>query len=624
MRFLAVGCSLALLPLFAQPPNLTSADLEPFLDGLIPAAIERSSIAGAVVAVVKDGQVVLQKGYGYADVATKKPVSPDATLFRPGSISKLFVWTSVMQLVEQGKLDLDHDINEYLDFKVPAGITMRDIMTHTAGFEETIRELFVPSEKEMATLRDYLTGHEPRQIFVAGKVPAYSNYACSLAGYIVQRLSGEPFSTYAANHILTPLAMNHTTFVQPLPPALKPLMSTGYNLSTQPAKGFEFVKAYPAGSVSTTAADMTRFMMMQLNNGRLGDVQILKPETAIEMHTRQASPYPAMHAMALGFYEESRNGHRIIGHGGDTQWFHSNLSLILDANTGLFISQNSAGQQGDLRGLVMRKFMDRYFPWPLPKIVPLATAKQDAQAVAGHYINSRRSEGGLPTVLSAFSQVVITPHDDGSITGMFKRPDGEFKKLHEISPLVFRAEDSEDRVEFRKDDQGHWEMNMGYPFMVFQHTGFWNNSNISLTIIGFGVCVIALALLGWPIAAAIRWHYAQQVLLTPSERRLRRVVQFFCVMEAFFLIGLVMLATAMSAGVEGLGPAIDAKQHFVQFLGWFAALGIPVALYAALRTWTNRGAWWFAKLRDTGIALAFCACTFFAWYWQVLNFTTRY
>ena len=396
-----------LIPVFvaaiaqAQPERLTSSDLEAFFDGLIPASIERDDIAGVVISVVRDGQVLFAKGYGYSNVEGKKPVTPDATLFRPGSISKLFTWTSVMQLVEQGKLDLDHDVNEYLDFKVPVGITMRHIMTHSSGLEDTVRELFVPGIVQMGTLRGYLVAALPAQIFQAGKVPSYSNYATSLAGYIVERLSGEPFDIYAANHIMKPLGMNRTTFTQPLPDELKPLMSQGYSVASKKAKDFEFVKAYPAGSVSTTALDMTKFMMAHLNEGRLGDVQILKPETVQLMHTRQASPYPAMNAMALGFYEDTLNGQRVLAHGGDTQWFHSNLSLILDANTGLFLSQNSAGKGGGLRGVVFRKFMDRYFPRNQKlETKDLPTSKQDAIQVAGYYMTSRREEDGFPYALN--------------------------------------------------------------------------------------------------------------------------------------------------------------------------------------------------------------------------------
>src|SRR6185312_3263133 len=148
--------------------ELTATDLEAFFDGLIPLQIERDDIAGAVVAVVKDGKVLFEKGYGYADVAKKTPVSPQTTLFRPGSVSKLFTWTSVMQLVQEGKLDLDRDVNDYIDFKIPPAygkpITLRDVMTHTPGFEESIKGLLVSSGVEMEPLGKYLARHLPQRV----------------------------------------------------------------------------------------------------------------------------------------------------------------------------------------------------------------------------------------------------------------------------------------------------------------------------------------------------------------------------------------------------------------------------------------------------------------------------
>src|ERR1700679_1012666 len=185
-------------PAGAHP--LERADLEPGLDGLMPYAIERGDVAGAVVAVVKNGEVIFAKGYGFADVKKQKPVDAERTMFRPGSISKLFTWTAVMQLVEQGKLDLDHDVNEYLDFKIPprsdGPITLRDIMTHTAGFEEQIKALIVSDPKQLVPLKVYAEQNTPVRIFKAGSTPAYSNYATALAGYIVERISGQPFDDY--------------------------------------------------------------------------------------------------------------------------------------------------------------------------------------------------------------------------------------------------------------------------------------------------------------------------------------------------------------------------------------------------------------------------------------------
>ena len=192
----------------ASTPALTEPDLRAFVDGIVPLQLERGNIAGAVVLVVKDGKVLFSKGYGYADVATKKPVTPDGTLFRPGSISKLFTWTAVMQLVEEGKLDLDRDVNDYLDIKIPPAfgkpITLRNIMTHTSGFQETAKDLFVKDAGDMKPLNEYLKVHMPARIFPPGEIPAYSNYATSMAGYIVQRVSGQPFNDYIEQHILKP------------------------------------------------------------------------------------------------------------------------------------------------------------------------------------------------------------------------------------------------------------------------------------------------------------------------------------------------------------------------------------------------------------------------------------
>ncbi|HJX85774.1 MAG TPA: serine hydrolase domain-containing protein, partial [Candidatus Angelobacter sp.] len=314
-------------PKSKEPPHeLTPADLAAFLDGFMPIQLEREDIAGAVVLVVKDGKVIFAKGYGYKDAAKKTPVTVDSTLFRPGSISKLFTWTAVMQLVEQGKLDLDRDVNDYLDFKIPATfpqpITLRHIMTHTAGFEETIKEMFVPEGSPMPPLKDYLPHHMPKRIFPPGTTPAYSNYATSIAGYIVERVSGKPFTEYVADNIFHPLGMTHSTFVQPLPPELKPLMSNGYKLGSKETYGFEMLSAVPAGGLSITAADISHFMIAHLQEGQFEGAQILRPETARLMHTRQSGWNPAMNGMCLGFYEESRNGHRIFGHGGDTIYFH--------------------------------------------------------------------------------------------------------------------------------------------------------------------------------------------------------------------------------------------------------------------------------------------------------------
>jgi len=220
------------VPTPTHPLNAT--DLEAWLDGLMPTGLRDAETPGAVVVVVKDGQVLLEKGYGFADYGRQIPVDPRKTLFRPGSISKLFTWTAVMQLVEQGKLNLDADVNTYLDFRIPAyhgiPVTLRQLMTHRAGFSETARDLLTYG-KAPPPLDVVLKRYVPPRIFAPDGGPGYSNYGASVAGYIVQRVSGQPFETYVAQHIFAPLGMNSSTFVQPLPAALAPNMATGYETS---------------------------------------------------------------------------------------------------------------------------------------------------------------------------------------------------------------------------------------------------------------------------------------------------------------------------------------------------------------------------------------------------------
>src|ERR1051326_5173151 len=329
----------------SPPPELTKADFETFLDALIPSQLRNRNIAGAVVSVVKDGQVLFQKGYGYADVEGKKPVLADQTLFRPGSISKLFTATAVMQLVEQGKLDLGHDVNEYLEYEIPKTspepVTLRRLLTHTAGFEETLKNLFVAHDSDLKSLRTYLANQMPARIFPPGKIPSYSNYGFTLAGYIVERVSGEKFERYVDNHILKPLRMNNSTFDQPLPTQLAAQMSKGYLNASKKPRDFELVQAAPAGALTTTAADMTRFMLAFLQDGTVDGVAILKPETVRQMETRQFELHPMINGLGMNFIEYVTRPARLIGHGGDTVYFHSDLVLVPEAHFGYFISYNS-------------------------------------------------------------------------------------------------------------------------------------------------------------------------------------------------------------------------------------------------------------------------------------------
>ena len=608
--------------------EMTASDVEAFLGGLLPSQLDRDDIAGAVIAIVKDGTVLFAKGYGYADTTNQSRVTVD-TLFRPGSISKLFTWTAVMQLVEQGKLDLDRDVNEYLDFQVPAPfgapLTLRHIMTHTPGFEEAIRNLFVPDAEALMPLREYVIGHLPNQIFAPGTVPAYSNYATALAGYIVQRASGMPFEDFAEARIFTPLKMTSSTFRQPLPGHLQPLMSRGYQRASLGPKDYEFVAAFPAGSGAVSAMDMTRFMLAHLQGGEHEGARILGTDTVKLMHSRQFGLHPEINGMALGFYEESRNGHRIIGHGGDTIYFHSDLHLVPDQRLGVFMSYNSAGKgESSPRTALWQKFLDRYLPHTAPaRATPPAGAADDARTVSGYYKVSRRPDTTLIAFMNAPAQSSVTTNTDGTISADFARSlDGEPMKFRWIAPLTFETLDGQDRLAFQRDPSGRLTIAVPFPAMMFQRTSGLQGRWFNVLLLVFSLGVIALALLLWPVGALVRRHYGRTLEMSRGDLRLRRVVRIVCAVDiAVVLVVLYLAAQAATPGA--FNSRLDPMLRLFQALALTGTIGSVVAVVHAIRTATSR-AWWWTKIQEGLIALA---CVGFAWfvvYWHILSPSIKY
>ena len=615
----------------AEPtaPQLTAGDVEAFLDGVVPLQLDREDIAGATVAIVKDGKLLFAKGYGYSDVTNKKPVSPEVTMFRPGSVSKLFTWTAVMQLVELGKLDLDRDVNEYIDYKIPDAfgkpITLKNLLTHTPGFEEQVKDL-ITNRVETPDLGAYLKTHIPGRIFPPGTVPAYSNYGAALAGYIVERVSGEPFEQYVQDHIFKPLAMTHSTFDQPLPSELAPNMSNGYKLASDKAEPFETVTPAPAGSLSSSAIDMAQFMIAHLQNGKYGDAKILNPETAQLMHSRLFGLDPAANAMAFGFYEESRNGHRIIGHAGDTECFHSDLHLVLDAGLGFFISYNSAGRgQVSPRTILWERFLDRYFPFtPTPATTP-DSVKQDIAVVSGTYEVSRRSESSFLKAFSLLGETTVSPAENDTIqVDSLLAPNGKPKDWQEISPMIFREVDGQDLLVFKPDESGRMQLIIPYPFMTFQKVGLWSNSKVMLPVVGVSLFIMLLTLILWFVAWLTRRHYGSRLDLTRQEWLLRLLVRVAFALALLFLgamVGVIIYATSHLDFFSDSGARMI---EFIQVIGVLAAISSIVVFLNAIHSWIGGRYRIWGKLGATVFALASLGFLWFVFAGHLLYFTSNF
>jgi CubicO group peptidase (beta-lactamase class C family) len=608
--------------------ELTPADVEAFLDGVVPAQLKQNDVAGATISIVKDGKLIFARGYGFADVEKKKPVSPQETLFRPGSISKLFTWTSVMQLYEQGKLDLDRDVNTYLDFKIPDAfgkpITLKNIMTHTPGLEEQIKDLFAAGTTA-PKLGDYLKAHMPKRIFPPGTVPAYSNYATALAGYIVERVSGRPFNEYVDENIFKPLAMTHSTFAQPLPANLTSNMSGGYQLGSDPAKPFEIIAPAPAGSLSSSATDMAQFMIAHLQDGQLGDAKILKPETARLMHSRLFALDDAANAMCYGFYEESQNNHRIIGHGGDTVYFHSDLHLVLDAGLGFFVSYNSAGRgQASLRSLLWDAFVERYYPFsPESKAAP-SNAKDEINAASGTYMLSRRSDSFLK-LASLIGEFSASAGSDGTLeVAELTRANGKPEKWRPLGAGKFVDEEGKNILVFKPDQNGRMQMVLPYPFFVGQRVGLFEGKKALLPVLGISLGIMLLTLLLWPIAWFVRRHYGSKLELIGSERLLRFGVRIVFLLNLAFIVGLGALATYGLNHLEVFSDRGTVWFHLIQVVGIVGAIGTVVVLLNALQAWVSKRRRIWGKLGATIMLLASIGLLWFSFASNLFKITSNY
>jgi CubicO group peptidase (beta-lactamase class C family) len=533
-----------------------------------------------------------------------------------------------MQLFEQGKLDLDRDVNDYLDYKIPDAfgkpITLKNILTHTPGFEEQVKDLF-SNDSSKLNLGQYLKTHIPARIYPPGTVPAYSNYATAVAGYIVERVSGRPFEQYVVENILKPLNMTHSTFKQPLPPELAPAMSNGYRLGSDAPEPFEVVNPFPAGSLSSSATDMAQFMMAHLAEGQLGDARILKPETARLMHSRLFALDDGANAMCHGFYEESRNGHRIIGHAGDTIYFHSDLHLVLDQKVGFFVSYNSAGR-GDSPGRInlWQAFLDRYYPYT-PAGTTSATAKEDATAASGTYMLSRRSDSSFIKAASLLGQLTVSAVGDGDIeVPQLTGANGKPKRWQAVGPMTFVERGGQDKLIFKPDQNGQMQLILPYPFFVGQRVGRLENGKLLLTVLGISLGLMLLTLILWPIAWFVRRHYGRKLELTSSELWLRIGVRLVFLLNLIFIAALFGLTMYGLTHLEVFGDRGAKWFRLIQIVGVVAAVGTLAVLINAVRAWIGKRWSIWVKLQATIMLLACLGVLWFAFAGNLLRFSSTY
>ncbi|WP_082651387.1 serine hydrolase domain-containing protein [Paenibacillus etheri] len=595
-----------------------TVSLTTFVDGIMEQDMNRLQIPGAVISIVKDNKIILAKGYGSSNLEKAAPVDPTTSMFRIASTTKLFTWTAVMQLVEQGKIDLDTDINTYLkSVKIPATypepITMRHLMTHTAGFEEggVGYQITTDPAKLPGSISETLNKHMLARVRTPGEISSYSNYGATLAGLIVEEVSGVPYNDYIKKYIFDPLDMKYSTVVEPLPESFMPNNVVGYkseNGSFIPGTPTFEGGFRPAGSGTVSAVDMAHFMIAHLQNGKYGGQQILRPETAELMHSTTFQFDKRLPGVDLGFAEKQINGLTLITHGGSDPMFNTELYLVPAKHVGIFVSYNG-GEGGDSAAGLIQAFFNRYYPAPDAKQPELFASAESIQKYAGAYQFTRRNISDIDKFFNFFVQLNVSVEDNKLSLGS-----GSEQQLYrEVGPNLFQLEGDTEQIAFRTNESGkvtHMLLGMA-PDMPLERTSLLDQNKFWLIILGFSGLIFITALLG------LIFSRRKIKAMTTSEKWAIRLSAGTAGWALLSFVTIFMVIMSMDTMQKLSGISLSLSLSLVMPV---TLVGLTLALLiSAILVWKNKYWTAFKRVHYTLVALSAVAMTLFFYYWNLLG-----
>jgi CubicO group peptidase (beta-lactamase class C family) len=619
-----------------QRGPIDPTDLEVFLDDFFDRNMAELDIPGAAVVVVQDGEILSIKGYGFADLERQIPVDPAQTIMRIGSVSKLFTATAAMQLVEQGLLDLDTDVNQYLTaLKIPAAysqpVTLHQLLTHSAGFEDRFIGTLTLDADEFSPLREHLKGSIPKRVLEPGSVHSYSNFSFALAGLLIEEITGMPFAQYVDENLFQPLGMSRSTFEQPVPTGLAPDLAIGYFVTdgTYEPGDYAYDQESPAGAMSSTAEDMARFMIAHLQEGSYEDVQILERESARLMHEQQFTHHPELPGLAYAFKERFVNGERLIGHGGDIGTYASQMILHPKDDLGLFVVYNVFSDA--LRERLIAAFMDRYYPEGSPATVPATVqlSQEDLGRFTGGYRwvrHPRSTLGKTRALIPGPVTLSIGANDDGTLSVSFFGAEPEWRYAP-VKPLVFKQVaggaqelsglefDLGDTLVFREDGSGA----VDFAFVPLQSVAMEKLAWYEVGEVQTGALVIFLLIfltppVIWSLGAVIgrvRKKSTESAAIA-GPKRARWVAGIASVSNLLFLLILILAMGDLSFGVP-LILRVALIIPIVTALLTLVLLGMTI--------WAWKDSYWSILGRIYYSFLTLTAVLFVLWvnYWNLLG-----
>ncbi|MBN1136001.1 MAG: serine hydrolase [Anaerolineae bacterium] len=635
----AMTAWLGVCPAVAQdasaPGPAGPGELETFLDAFMGEQMAEKHIPGAALVLVRDGEILLNKGYGYADVENRIPVDPERTVFRWGSVGKAFTAVAVMQLAEQGRLDLHADVNQYLpDFQLPGTyaqpVTLAHLLTHTAGLDDCEIGYDTPNPAELIPLQEFLADHVPPRVRPRGEVYSYCNIGFDLAGYIVEASSGTPFAQYVEQHIFQPLGMDHTTFLRPLPASLAADRATSYAYHDGVFEPVTWRSQRsnpgPAGTVSGPAAEMAGFMIALLQGGSYQDHRILHSDSVRLVLQQNFAHHPKLPGLTYGFEEQFVGGLRLVGKLGDSMAYSSQIILYPEDKLGFFVVYNAA--EPTLREDLIRAFFERYYPQPAqPAAEALSLPRDELQRFEGFYRYTRYSQTTLNKLNGLPFGFAIGANDDGTLSMSYPGL-GEVARYVPVEPLVFRRVsggplsilgseiDLGELLVFREDESGR----IPYAFASFfrlalEKLAWYERTEVQVVVLAVMLAVFLSVVVSWPLGWFLRrWRKCSPVA-PPAWRRSRWLAG---AASGLNLVTLVALPLTVFSGQLFYGvPLLVTGLLVIPLVTTVLAIGM---VGAAILAWKNSYGSVLGRLHYSLVTLA--ALTFIAWtaYWNLLGF----
>src|SRR5579875_2167849 len=623
----ACGTSIALSlkvnqALAADSAFQNSKDVGTFFDAFFANEMPRWHIPGAAFVLVKDGKVIFSKGYGYANLEKQTPVNPDRTVFRVASVSKVFTATAVMQLAESGKLDLNKDVNLYLSrFKVkdpyPQPVTSAELLTHSAGLDDSVFGIAARDPSGVVPLGTFLARHMPGVVMPPGKIYSYSSYGIALEGYLVQRLSGEPFNAYIEKNILQPLDMKSSDFK--LTPQLASHLATGYEFHhgryiAEPVDYFNFP---PAVGLYSTALDMAHFLIAQMEDGRYGNARILTKAAVKEMHRRQFAEDTRLAGRTFGFYERYVNGYRALGHGGNIRGFASLLWLLPKEHAGFFLVFNR--DESRFEDDLIHSFFDHFYPSQdadKPS-APLQLSPAKLSKYTGIYRSNPYSRSTFEKLITLYWQFRITANPDGSLEFHYPHKFKPPSRWVALAPDYFECSDGQGHAVFKTDGNGR----VTYLFTdrdSYEKVPWYGTAAFQVTLVEALMVILLSGCVWWPVYWLVRRWQKKSSPENGALRWARWAAAVLGAMNVFFIIEMLHLLNRMDDWdfVYGVPPDIKALLWIPTVTTVLAAVVVCFAIWAwRRRFWSLAG-----RIHYSVIAAAALVFVWFFAYWNLLGF----